>query len=139
MSGYPVPPHFQVRSLAQTEQNRKLDADLFKDMRKIRGQFGFDRVEEFGVTAGCNIKAGMDVVEFCKYVEECIVSLYPDAKDVAGKRVLLLVDSFPGRTQLDMLASLRIKCIYLKAGEPNTTHITQLTDQNYGMFKSIYY
>ena len=138
MSGYPVPPHFQVRSLAQTEQNRKLDADLFKDMRKIRGQFGFDRVKEFGVTAGCNIKAGMDVVEFCKYVENCIVPLYPDAEDVAGKRVLLIVDSGPGRIQVEMLARLKLKGIYLKPGVPNTTHITQPTDQNYGLFKSIY-
>ena len=87
------------------------------------------------------MKTGMDVQEFCNIyvVEDCIVPLYPDVEDIAGKRVLLLVDSFPGRTQLDMLASLRIKCIYLKAGVPNTTHITQLTDQNYGMFKSIYY
>ncbi|OEU17850.1 hypothetical protein FRACYDRAFT_238278 [Fragilariopsis cylindrus CCMP1102] len=180
MSGYPVPPHFQVRSLAQTEQNRKLDADLFKDMRKIRGQFGFDRVKEFGVTAGCNIKAGMDVVdkvlirpdlsgpdlvvvglklgldldrvialvarllsilivvELCKYVENCIVPLYPDAEDVAGKRVLLIVDSGPGRIQVEMLARLKLKGIYLKPGVPNTTHITQPTDQNYGLFKSIY-
>ena len=29
MSGYPILPHFQVRSLAQTEQNRKLDTQLF--------------------------------------------------------------------------------------------------------------
>ena len=28
ISGYPVPPHFQVRSLAQTEQNKKLDTQL---------------------------------------------------------------------------------------------------------------
>ena len=72
------------------------------------------------------------------YVEDCIVPLYPDVGDVAGKRVLLLVDSVPGRTQLEMLARLRIKGIYLKAGVPNTTHITQLTEQNYSMFKLIY-
>ena len=41
MSGYPVPPHFQIRSLARTEQTKKLDTRLFQDMRKIRGKFGF--------------------------------------------------------------------------------------------------
>ena len=52
--------------------------------------------------------------------------------------MLLIVDSGPGRTQIEMLARLRTKGIYVKPGVPNTTHITQPTDQNYGMFKSIY-
>ena len=64
MDGYPVPPHFQVRSLAQTEQNKKLDRLLFTHMRKVRGKWGFDEVTERGVTANCNAKAGMDVEEF---------------------------------------------------------------------------
>ena len=93
---------------------------------------------EQGVTANCNAKAGMDDEEFNKYVMDCIVPLYPDAADKPGKRVLLIVDSGPGRMQLKMLADLRAKGIYVKAGVPNTTHITQPTDQNYGMFKSIY-
>ena len=37
-------------------------------MKKIRVKFGNNEVKEFGVTANCNIKAGMDVVEFCEYV-----------------------------------------------------------------------
>ena len=138
MSGYPVPPHFQVRSLARTEQTKKLDTRLFENMRKVRGKWGFNEVTERGVTANCNAKAGMDVEEFNKYVMECIVPLYPDAEDKPGKRVLLLVDSGPGRTQVEMLARLRRIGIYVKPGVPNTTHITQPTDQNYGMFKSIY-
>ena len=138
MDGYPVPPHFQVRSLAQTEENKKLDQLLFTHMRNVRGKFGFDQVREHGVTANCNAKAGMDDEEFRKYVMDCIVPLYPDAADKPGKRVLLIVDSGPGRTQLKMLADLRAIGIYVKAGVPNTTHITQPTDQNYGMFKSIY-
>ena len=138
MDGYPVPPHFQVRSLARTEQTKKLDTRLFENMRKVFGRWGFDEVTERGVTANCNMKAGMDVEEFCKYVEDCIVPLYPDARDEPGKRVLLIVDSGPGRTQVEMLARLRTKGIYVKPGVPNTTHITQPTDQNYGMFKSIY-
>ena len=138
MDGYPVPPHFQVRSLARTEQTKKLDTRLFENMRKVRGRWGFDEVTERGVTANCNMKAGMDVEEFCKYVEDCIVPLYPDAADKPGKRVLLIVDSGPGRIQVEMLARLKLKGIYVKPGVPNTTHITQPTDQNYGMFKSIY-
>ena len=37
-----------------------------------------------------------------------------------------------------MLAKLRIRGFYLIAGVPNTTHVTQATDRNYGLFKSIY-
>ena len=121
MDGHPVPPHFQVRSLAQIEQNIKLDRLLFTHMRNVRGKFGFNEVREHGVTANCNMKAGMDVEEFRKYILDCIVPLYPDAADKPGKRVLLIVDSGPGRTQLKMLACLRIKGIYVKAGVPNTT------------------
>ena len=82
-------------------------------MRKVRGRWGFDEVTERGVTANCNMKAGMDVEKFCKYVEDCIVPLYPDAADKPGKRVLLIVDSGPGRTQVEMLARLRTKDIYV--------------------------
>ena len=32
-------------------------------------------------------EAGMDKQEFCKYVEGCIVSLYPDAQDVPTGRL----------------------------------------------------
>ena len=56
------------------------------------------------MTVNCNMKAGMDVEEFRKYILDCIVPLYPDAADKPGKRVLLIVDSGPGRTQLKMLA-----------------------------------
>jgi hypothetical protein len=37
-----------------------------------------------------------------------------------------------------MLAKLRVLGFYIIVGVPNTTHVTQPTDQNYGMFKSIY-
>ena len=46
MSRYPVPPHFQVRSLTRTEKTKKLDTRLFQDTRKICGKFGFDEVTE---------------------------------------------------------------------------------------------
>ena len=61
--------------------------------------------------------------------------------------MLLLVDSGSGqvqdemlaRLQLEILARLQLKGIYIKPGVPNTTHITQQNDQNYGMFiKPIY-
>ena len=37
-----------------------------------------------------------------------------------------------------MLAELRLRGFYLIPGVPNTTHVTQVTDRNYGQFKSVY-
>jgi len=77
-------------------------------------------------------------LELDKYIKKAILPLYPDVADVPGKRVLLKVDSGPGRMNVDMLASLRLLGVYLAPGVPNTTHVTQETDQNYGLYKSIY-
>ena len=64
--------------------------------------------------------------------------LYPDAQDTPRKRVLIIVDSGPGRIDLDMLETLRARGFYLMAGVPNTTHVNQATYRNYGPFKTIY-
>ena len=86
----------------------------------------------------CNAKAGMDTVEFSKYLQTSIMPLYPYAQDTPGKIFLIIVDSGPGRLDLDMLATLRARGFYLMTGVPNTTHVTQATDRNYGPFKTIY-
>ena len=77
-------------------------------------------------------------MEFSKYLQQAIMPLYPDSQDIPGKRVLIIVDSGPGRYDRDMLAALRSRGFYLMAGVPNTTHVTQITDINYGPFKKIY-
>ena len=107
-------------------------------MMKVRGRFGFESITERGVTESSNKKGGMDAVEFEKYLESSIVPLYPDALDEPGKHVANLVDSGPGRSNESMLAKMRLLGFYLCPGVPNTTHVTQATDQNYGMFKHVY-
>jgi len=80
----------------------------------------------------------VNAVELDKYIKKAILPLYPDVADVPRKRVLLKLDSGPGRMNLDMLADLRLQGVYVIPGVPNTTHVTQETDQNYGLYKSIY-
>ena len=58
--------------------------------------------------------------------------------DEPGKRVLIKIDSGPGRRNVEMLARLKNLGFYLYPGVPNTTSISQETDQNYGMFKSTF-
>ena len=85
-----------------------------------------------------NAKAGMDAEELRKYINKTIVPLYPDAADIAGKRVMLKVDSGPGRNDAQLLTELRLKGFYVTPCVPNTTHVTQETDQSYGLFKTNY-
>ena len=85
-----------------------------------------------------NEKGGMNSVELQKYIDKAILPLYPDIADVPTKRVICKVDSGPGRTNGDMLAQLRLRGFYLFPGVPNTTSVTQETDQNYGPFKTYY-
>ena len=93
---------------------------------------------ELGRTLGANSKAGMDSIDFSEYLFSTILPLFPDAADTPGKRVAIIVDSGPGRVNSIILAQLIIRGFYLIPGVPNTTHVTQATDKNYGLFKSVY-
>ena len=137
-AGEPIPPHFQFKTLAKTIQGQRISVDWFALCPRIYGKFGHDKEKKFPVTFGMNGKGGMDSVELQKYIDTAILPLYPDIADVPGKRVLMKVDSGPGRSNLDMLASTRLKGLYLMPGVPNTTQVTQETDQSYGQFKSSY-
>ena len=88
---------------------------------------------------GLNEKGGMDDEEFFKYLLNSIVPLFTDiVADEPGKRVLVKIDSGPGRRNVEMLARLKNLGFYLYPGVPNTTSISKETDQNYGMFKSAF-
>ena len=92
-----------------------------------------------GITVNCNQTAGKDTIEFRKYLEDAIYTLYPETSDIPGKRVPLILDSGPGQKDLKILASLRAWGFYVIAGMPNSTYATQPTDQNYDHFKSMYH
>jgi hypothetical protein len=102
---------------------------------RVFAQFGSSQ-QSFPASATVNPKGGTDSRVFaqCKsYVEQ----LYPDAKDEAGFRVLLKIDGGPGRLNLNSLAELRACRVYLFPGVQNTTNVSQVTDQNNGIFKSL--
>jgi hypothetical protein len=78
----------------------------------------------------------MDDDKFEKYLKNSIIPLYPDALDVLGKRVIIKVDRRPGRMNIELLAELRLLGFYMYPSVPNTTVVSQETDQNYGPFKT---
>jgi hypothetical protein len=135
-AGDPFPAHFQLMTKAQTVGGQRISLDWFANTKDVVGKFGYRQRRAFPVTFGMNEKAGMDAVELNKYMKKAILPLYPDIADVEGKRVIIKVDSGPGRLNVEMLAELRLLGLYLIPGVPNTTHKTQETDQNYGIYKS---
>jgi hypothetical protein len=54
-----------------------------------------------------NAKGGMDDKEFLEFMKNSIFPLYPFARDKPGHRVMLKVDSGPGRNFLELLAECR--------------------------------
>ena len=136
--GQALPPHFQLCTAAQTVETQTINFDCFLKAPGIKGTWGFGQETVKYCTFGCNKKGGMDSAELHKYLTQAIMPLYPDAADVPGKRVLIKIDSGPGRNNEEMLVALRLRGFYLLPGLPNSTHVTQETDQNYGWFKHLY-
>jgi hypothetical protein len=82
-----------------------------------------------------NEKGGMNDDEFVLYLWMAIMPLYPKAAPMRGRWVVLKCDSGPGHMNINLLAELRASGFILFPGVPNTTAVTQETDQNYGPFK----
>jgi hypothetical protein len=134
----PLPPHLQLKTAAKTADREQLNIAVLQHIKRVRGEFGHPKERLWGVTFGMNEKGGMDSTELAKYLEKRILPLSPDLEDTPGKRILIKVDSGPGRTNIEMLAKFRLRGVYFVTGVPNTTHVTQETDQNYGPFKTVY-
>jgi hypothetical protein len=133
----PLPLHIMFASKATDEQNFTVSADWVTNLPRVKVQFGHEEEKEFCASLTVNSKGGTDsrVLRqvICFYVER----LYPDASDRAGKRVLVKIDGGPGQLDIQLIAHLRARGIYLFNSVQNTTHVSQETDQNYGLFKSI--
>jgi hypothetical protein len=135
-AGEVLPPHIQFPTKAKSADTERINIDVIQYVQKVRGKFGCAEVRTWPITFGMNETGGMDAEEFEEYLMNSIVPLFPDVSDVPGKRVILKVDSGPGRSNLKLLARLRLLGIYLYPCVPNTTHVTQETDQCYGPFKT---
>ena len=133
------PLHFQLPSDAR-EENQGFGAEFIEDMLETHATYLFRERKPFSCTYGVNEKGGMDKQQFGEYLFKNFVPLVEtDCADIPGKRVLLLVDGGPGRTNATMLAALRTRGIYLfPSGPPSTTHILQIMDMLFGEFKRVY-
>eukprot|EP00804_Cyclotella_cryptica_P026199 CCRYP_009772-RA/>CCRYP_009772-RA protein AED:0.17 eAED:0.17 QI:0/0/0/1/0/0/3/0/383 len=114
-AGKAIPPHFQFSTTLKIWY------------QQFKGVASDNRNER---------KGGMVDVEFREYFLNSIIPLFPDSNNVNGKRVMVKVDSGPGRLQEDFLAEARTLGLIVYPGVPNTTAVKQETDQNYVPFKT---
>ena len=135
-AGEPLPPHFQFQTSAQSAEAEAIRIETIRYMLDVKGTFGHESEQSFPISLGLNHKGGMDDEEFFEYVKKSIMKLYPDAAPVRGRWVVIKCDSGPGRLNPDLLAFLRFHGFILYPGVPNTTAVTQETDQSYGPFQS---
>ena len=136
--GEAIPPHFQFSTKSKSDDTMKLRSELVRYMPDTWGKFGCTERRSWPTTYGMNTKGGMDEGEFEKYLLGSLFALYPDVKDVDGKRVMIKVDSGPGRLNALLLATCRLLGFVLYPGVPNTTAVSQETDRNYGPFKTVF-
>jgi hypothetical protein len=128
-AGEPLPPHFQFQTSAQTAKAEAIRIETIRYMLDIRGTFGHESEQSFPISLGLNHKGGMDDQEFSEYLKKSIMKLFPDAAPMRGRWVVIKCDSGPGRLNPDLLAFLRFHGFILYPGVPNTTAVTQETDQ----------
>ena len=64
--------------------------------------------------------------------------LYSDTVDQSDKNLAMIFYIIPGHVNSSMLAHTRICSFYLTPGILNTIHVTQATDINYELYKSVY-
>eukprot|EP00804_Cyclotella_cryptica_P002589 CCRYP_010430-RA/>CCRYP_010430-RA protein AED:0.08 eAED:0.03 QI:0/0/0/1/0/0/2/0/413 len=135
-AGEPILPHFHFQTRAQSVETQSVNINLVTFLPNSIGTFGADEEKEWPVTLGFNAKGGMDNEQFKEYFKTNIAPLYPDAEDKAGKRVMVKVDSGPGRLEIDFLVEARTSGFISYHSVPNTMAMTQETDQSYCPFKS---
>jgi len=80
-AGEPIPPHFQFKTAAKTNEGQRMSIDWFGLCPHVRGKFGHDAPKDFPVTFGMNEKGGMNSVELQKYMKTAMFPLCPDIAD----------------------------------------------------------
>jgi hypothetical protein len=136
VSGEALPLFIMFSSDAQQEESYRIRADWAVSLPKVIALFGHRQEQTFPARLIVNEKGGTDSRVLNEVLKQYVETLYPDAKDEDGYRVCFKLDGGPGRLNIPMLADLRCKGVYLFPGVQNTTHVTQETDQSYGLFKS---
>ena len=134
-----MPPCVQFPTRAKDLKRCKLHCGLLESLRQVQGRFGYSASRWHDTGFGMNPKGGMGKASFFKYITEFVFRLYPDAADVPGKRVMIKIDSGPGRMYPELQQRLRARGFHMFPGVPNGTEVGQEMDQLHAYCKSLSY
>ena len=98
--GEALPPHIQLSTSAKSDERQNFRVGMLEHLHNIVGNFGHETEHSFPVTIGMNEKGGMDDDQFAKYLLNLISAIFPDCADKRGRRVIIKIDSGPGRTNV---------------------------------------
>ncbi len=124
-AGEAIPHHFQLSTMATSEDRMRLRSELLQFMPYIKGKFGCNSVREWPVTFEMNLKGGMDDAEYEKYIFLSIILLFSDLEDQPRLQIMLKVDSGSGQLQPKLLSMLRLIGAYEYPGAPKNTAVSQ--------------
>jgi hypothetical protein len=101
-----LPPHFQFTTAAKKDNGLSiwcLSSD--RSFHDVVTHFGIGIPTACHVTFGKNEKGGMSEDEFETYIMNFILPLFPDARHIPGKRVLLKMDWVHGELMTNSWSS----------------------------------
>lgn len=87
--GEPLPLHIMFSSKAEKEENYQVNAEWRFDLPRVFVQFGHPAPRSFPSTVTVKSKGGTDSRVLQQVLLSYVESLYPDAKDEAGCRVII--------------------------------------------------
>ena len=105
-AGEAMPLHVMFSSKAE-EENMAVKLSWIDGLPSVSGMFGHDEVKTFPASVTVNEKGGTDARVLRQVLMHYVVTLFPDAADVDGKRILIKIDGGPGRLDVQSLAELR--------------------------------
>ncbi|CAB9531097.1 unknown protein [Seminavis robusta] len=138
-AGEVLPPLFIFPTGATDKKNYKLKADFAATLPQLKATYGFNTERYHNVPFAVNPKGGMTKEMLSEFFSRCIIPLYPKSSDNVDNRVLVKIDSGPGRNNPDTLVYLRSLGFHLYPGMPNGTSTGQELDQMFGYLKKHIY
>jgi hypothetical protein len=128
---------YYLRTLNAQLENQGLDRvkfiqdvkAVFFDQKFAPGAYNNDALS-YPPSWGMNEKGSMNKEELENFFMNHFAKLFPSKADLPEKRVAVLINGGPGRTNLEMLAKLCLMGIFLlfPSGLPSTTALLQIMD-----------
>ncbi len=132
---HPKPKRKQIRLTASAVQQRRVD-NLAAKRHKSDAHKAAVRLFKAEKQKPDGMSIRWMTMNFLSTFKKIIMKLFPDAAPMRRRWVILKCDSGLGRLNPTLLAYLRFHGFILYPGVPNTTAVTQETDQSYGPFQT---